>query len=355
MNKPPYNVPSMKEIEAIPHNGYNVVSTFSGAGGSCLGYRMAGYRVLWANEFVKAAQEVYKANHPDSILNTSDIREITGDDIRAAIGDIEIDILDGSPPCAAFSTAGKGSKGWGQVKDYSDTKQRVDDLFFEYARILRDLQPRVFVAENVSGLVKGKAKGYFKLILQELKDCGYEVKASLLNAMWLGVPQARERLIFVGVRQDVIDKIGTGISFHPTPLPYFYTVGDAWSNELPIEQAPSLDGYKVGTLWRQIEPGQHHSRRFSLFKISRGKPCATIQQRMANANGSPFMGASCTHDIECRYLTIPELKRICAFPDDFILPGTYAQQWERLGRAVPPVMMQAIAANIQEQILCKIT
>jgi DNA (cytosine-5)-methyltransferase 1 len=189
--KPPYKVPSMAEIEAIPWNGFNAISTFSGAGGSCLGYRMAGFKVLWASEFIPAAQEVYQLNHPGTILDTRDIRNVQPQDILDAIGlgVGDIDLMDGSPPCASFSTAGKREKSWGEVKKYSDTKQRVDDLFFEYVRLLDGLQPKVFIAENVSGLVKGKAKGYFKLILQAMKDCGYQVKAKLLDAQWLGVPQ----------------------------------------------------------------------------------------------------------------------------------------------------------------------
>ena len=169
--KPPYRVPSMAEIAAVPWNGYNAISTFSGCGGSSLGYKMAGFRVLWANEFVPAAQEVYRLNHPGTILNTQDIRQISAADVLATIGmqPGDLDLLDGSPPCASFSTAGKREAGWGQVKKYSDTKQRTDDLFFEYARLVNGIQPKVFVAENVSGLVKGAAKGYFLEILIALK------------------------------------------------------------------------------------------------------------------------------------------------------------------------------------------
>ena len=146
--KPSYRVPSMAEITAIPWNGYSAISTFSGCGGSSLGYKMAGFRVLWANEFIPAAQEVYRLNHPDTILNTKDIRQIEPDEILEAINmqPGQLDLFDGSPPCASFSTAGKREAGWGKVKKYSDTKQRTDDLFFEYARLVRGVQPKVFVA-----------------------------------------------------------------------------------------------------------------------------------------------------------------------------------------------------------------
>lgn len=414
MSKPEYKVPSMAEIEAIPWNGYNVVSTFSGTGGSCLGYRMAGYKVLWASEFIPAAQECYKLNHPDSILDTRDIRQVQPQDILSAInlnvGDI--DILDGSPPCASFSTAGKREAGWGKVKTYSDTKQRTDDLFFEYARLLKGLQPKVFVAENVSGLVKGTAKGYFKLILQELKDCGYNVKAKVLDAQWLGVPQMRQRLIFVGVRNDL------GVEpAHPSPLPYRYSVrealpwilsvsclnagkvpgmkkssspcptvttGDTGGNGRHIVEAyrdnrgafgnggiisdqPSptvlsdsvgthwivesdslIDGYAIGDEWEKLKPGEQSGKYFQLTRAPLDGPSGAITQR-----GGDNTVASVTHPTEKRKFSIAELKRICAFPDDFRLTGSYAQQWERLGRAVPPVMMMYIAKTVQTEILDK--
>ncbi|PJF21235.1 MAG: DNA (cytosine-5-)-methyltransferase [Phototrophicales bacterium] len=344
--KPPYKVPSMVEIQTLPWNGYNVVSTFSGGGGSCLGYRMAGYRVLWANEFIPAAQETYKANHPDSILNTHDIRTIHPEDILAATGlkRGELDLFDGSPPCAAFSTSGKREAGWGQVKPYSDTKQRVDDLFFEYTRILSGLQPKVFVAENVSGLVKGRAKGYFKQILQSLRDCGYTVEARLLDAQWLGVPQMRQRLIFVGVRNDL-----NRMPAFPKPLPYQYTLKDAWDN---VNDSFSLS-FKDSSLykyWLACDKKGYHPKRLNLKRLQWNRPSNTVCQTMSNVPGT----AAITHPDEPRYPTIAELKRICAFPDDFKLSGTYAQQWERLGRSVPPVMMMHIASAIRDEILCTI-
>ena len=372
--KPIYRVPLMKEIEEIPWNGFNVVSTFSGTGGSCLGYRMAGYRVLWANEFIPAAQDSYKANHPNSILDRRDIREISAQDILTATGLKigEIDIFDGSPPCAAFSTAGKREAGWGKVKQYSDTKQRVDDLFFEYARLIKGTQPKVFVAENVSGLIKGTAKGYFLEILKTLKECGYNVKCKVLDAQWLGVPQMRQRTIFIGVRNDL------GLEpVHPKPLSYQYTVRDAlpWivsietangfnnhemikavapletvqqSRPVFIEAETDISKYAIGREWDKIKQGEKSEKYLSLTKPHLDKPSPCVTQR-----GGDNTCASVVHPTEKRKFSIQELKKICAFPDDFILTGSYAQQWERLGRAVPPVMMSHIAKTIQLEILEK--
>jgi len=387
--KPTYSIPSMEEIAALQWNGYNVVSTFSGTGGSCLGYRMAGFKVLWASEFIPAAQECYRLNHPNSILDTRDIRQVHPDDILQAIGlgEGDVDILDGSPPCASFSTAGKRAAGWGKEKDYSDTKQRTDDLFFEYARLLKGLQPKTFVAENVSGLVKGVAKGYFKLILQELKACGYQVSAKLLDAQWLGVPQMRQRLIFVGVRNDLVERFGVK-PLHPSPLPYNYTVRDAlpWivnvkfsgssmnyrsSNYASptimqtdanrsesaylsgggwVEAETDISRYAIGKEWDMMgETGESNSLKYINLKRPRlDSPSYTISQM-----GGSSSAASVTHPTEKRKFSIAELKRISAFPGDFRLTGTYAQQWERIGRAVPPVMMMYIADTVRKDILDK--
>lgn len=360
--KPPYRVPTMKEIEALPWNGYNVVSTFSGGGGSCLGYRMAGFRVLYASEFVEEAQRTYKQNHPDSFLDTRDIRQVQPEEILSITGlkRGELDIFDGSPPCCAFSTSGSREASWNKTRLYSDGKhQRVDDLFFEYTRILKGLQPKVFIAENVSGLVKGKALGYFKLILTALKDCGYTVQAQLINAKWLGVPQARERLIFMGMRTDL-----NLAPVYPQPLPYFYTLGEAL-NDLPPENekqarelCEALKPYKIYDVLRKIPRNPLRIMRgrdvlpsdsyFNLTRESMFKPCSTILQ----TSGKICAAGTC-HPLEDRKFTIPELKRIMSVPDDFRLTGTYTQQWERLGRMVPPVMMASIAETVRDSILPK--
>jgi DNA (cytosine-5)-methyltransferase 1 len=225
MTKPPYRVPTMAEIRALPWNGLKVASTFAGGGGSSTGYRMAGCKVVYANELTESARDSYAANMaPGTVLDGRDIRTVQAEDILTAtgLGVGELDIFDGSPPCVSFSTAGKREKGWGRVTTSHDATQRQDDLFHEFARLLKGLQPRAFVAENVSGLIKGTAKGYFLEILRALRACGYRVEAKLLDAQWLGVPQARQRLIFVGMRLDLDARPA-----FPAPLGFRYSVRDA--------------------------------------------------------------------------------------------------------------------------------
>jgi DNA (cytosine-5)-methyltransferase 1 len=410
----------MREIAATPWNGLRVVSTFSGCGGSCLGFRLHGYRVVYANEFVEAARETYAANYPETPLDGRDIRAVTGASIRAMMAledrDQEIDVLEGSPPCAAFSTAGKREATWGQVRSYSDTAQRTDDLFAQYVRILKELQPRAFVLENVSGLVKGVAKGIFKEVYAALRDAGYTVGSKLLDAQWLGVPQARQRIIFVGLRADL-----QRTPPFPKPLGYRYSIRDAlpeltgevrgrtapqfgertepldepigavWASgaerdqyeiagvatgrgralasldepvgtilthgrlktfserglELrrvtaPANDGPALADYAIAAEYDKLKQGETSSRYFNLVRPSADAPVPTVT---ALGGSNPGV-ASVTHPTERRKFTIAELRRLCGFPDDFVLTGTYAQQWERLGRAVPPPMMAAVAGAL---------
>lgn len=329
----------MAEIAVVRGtNDLKVVSTFSGCGGSCLGFEMDGYDVVWANEFIPAARETYALNHPGVILDGRDIRQVTPDEILEATGieKGELDVFEGSPPCASFSTAGKRAKGWGKVHKYSDSKQRTDDLFFEYIRLLNGLRPKVFVAENVAGLVKGSAYGYFEMILQRMRACGYRVKVKRLDAQWLGVPQMRQRMIFIGVREDLgLDPV------FPTPLPYRYVIGDA---------LPDFHGtVQIGNPEHKQKPGNSFPRGILL---KRTDVAYTFCASSTGMGGAPACVREPNGDE--RDMTIAECKRLCAFPDDFQLTGKYAQQWERLGRSVPPVMMAAVARTLREAVFSKL-
>jgi len=311
--------------------------------------------------------------------------------------------------CASFSTAGKTSKGWGQVRNYSDVKQRTDDLFEQYIRLVGELQPRAFVAENVSGMTKGVAIGFFNEYLAKMKALPYNVEARLLDAQWLGVPQRRVRVIFIGVRKDV------GKPAWPTKLMYRYSIRDAipWISVASAsahsatdwqkpedrmsadEPAPTLpsrpekgsysgvtierdtalmiqDGARpaeyssvdapspaimasrsvdllrvvedksalanaVGGEWDKLKVGEQSDKYLSLIRPDPDDVCPTVTQLGGTT------AASVTHPYERRKFSIAELRRVCGFPDDFVLTGSFAQQWERMGRAVPPPMMRAVA------------
>jgi DNA (cytosine-5)-methyltransferase 1 len=202
-----YKPYTLKDVyDASAQEKFKVISTFAGGGGSSTGYRLAGGKVLVINEFVEEAQKTYAENYPDTVILPGDIKELNGKDFldAAGVGVGEIDILDGSPPCSAFSVAGKlshniheeehldvwgdsyiekvtgkHSDGWGQTKNYSDGKtvENIEDLFFEFLRVANEIKPKVIVAENVKGLTIGEAKEYFNKILNTFEKIGYEVCA----------------------------------------------------------------------------------------------------------------------------------------------------------------------------------
>lgn len=347
----------MTEINKIPFNGINVVSLFSGCGGSSLGYKLAGCKVLLANEFDKEAQEVYTINHPKTILLKDDVRNITGQQILDLIGLKvgELDILDGSPPCAAFSSMGKREKGWGKEKNYSGKKQVVDDLFFEFARILKELQPKAFVAENVKGLTIGEAKcllgtrlkGLFqeKTIISILEQCGYEIRFKVLNCKNYEVPQTRERLIIIGIRKD-LNRIPT----HPKKVNKIITTKDAIDDlkddgtdfpNSPKKQMYIEKYFRPGcTLKMASEITKKHKLTGVMMYYTRRDRWERPFQTILQAGDRAF------HPRRDRSLSVNECKRLCSFPDDFILQHKPVQNWERLGRAVPPNLMKHVAQNL---------
>lgn len=351
----------LSEINKIKKNGINVVSLFSGCGGSSLGYKLNGCSVVLANEFVKEAQEVYRINHPSTILLEDDIRDINGSTISNLTGikKFELDILDGSPPCAAFSTMGLREKAWGKTKKYSNRKQVVDDLFFEFARILNDLMPKVFIAENVKGLCYGNAKYMLgtnqatfledKSIIKTLANIGYSVSFKVLNAMHYEVPQMRERLIIIGVRNDIGKKPS-----HPnkllTSISTRQAIEDLIDKECDFVNSPKktmlIEKYfRPGTSLNEAQKITIKNRLTGvmLYYARRDRwelPFQTILQ----SGDRPF------HPIVDRPLSIDECKRICTFPDDFVLPHKPQQNWERLGRAVPPNLMKHVVKHVLSTI-----
>jgi DNA (cytosine-5)-methyltransferase 1 len=352
VEKPPYRRPSMDDVRAIERNGLRVVSTFSGAGGSCLGFALAGFQTVYASEFVALAADTYAANAPDVPLDRRDIREVTASDLRdyAKIGDAEIDVLEGSPPCASFSACGRGAEGWGGERKYSSgPDQRVDDLFWEFARLRDELAPRCFVAENVQGLIRGVSRGYFKEIIRRLSE-GYRVEARVLDSQWLGVPQHRRRVIFIGVRDDL-----DAAPVFPRPLPYRYTIADAFAElaygsgrtEIDDETGERivLDGYAIARAYDQLRPGEGHERYINLTRTSFGRTAPTITAVQS------IGCATLMHPSERRHFTLAELRALASFPPDFILTGAYRYRAERIGRAVPPLMMRAVAETIRDEVL----
>jgi DNA (cytosine-5)-methyltransferase 1 len=252
-----------KHLAPREPNAPTVISTFAGAGGSSLGYSMAGYRELLAVEWDDNAVETFKLNFPGVPVYHGDISELSVDECLSMAGTQpgELDILDGSPPCQGFSTAGK------RIMD--DPRNQ---LFREFVRLLRGLRPKVFVMENVSGMVKGKMKLVFVDILKELKASGYQVSARLLNAMYFHVPQSRQRMIFIGVRDDLGIKPS-----HPGAEARPVTVGEAIDNCQAVQDAPAWRKFNLD-LWNRQRPGDNGigGKYFNHVRMDFRKPSPTI-------------------------------------------------------------------------------
>ena len=288
---------------------------FAGCGGSSLGYSMAGFRELLAVECDDNAVETFKLNFPDVPVYHGDIAKLSIEECLelAGVEPGELDILDGSPPCQGFSTAGK--------RDMSDDRNQ---LFREYVRLLRGLQPKVFVMENVSGMVKGKMKLIFAEVMKELKASGYRVSCRLLNTMYFNVPQSRQRLIFIGVRDD-LDIEPT----HPKAERKPFTVGESG-----LDITSFIRGFGITNPVQEVNA---YCYPFPTFGIS-------------PSSGNGRAGDVVINGIRQKP-TIAHIKRGCSFHDYFKMAGEPATQWARIGNSVPPLFMRSIARHIRETIL----
>lgn len=287
-----------------------VISTFAGCGGSSLGYSMAGYRELLAVEWDNNAVATFRLNFPEVSVYHGDIAKLSAEQCMEMvdIGPGELDVLDGSPPCQGFSTAGK------RVLD--DPR---NGLFREYVRLLQGLRPKVLVMENVSGIVKGKMKLVFAEILRELKPSGYRVSARLMNAMYFNVPQSRERMIFVGVREDLrIEPSHPRASTTPIMLTELFSA---------VTRIRSYGaGYAIKWLSaNRVHPtiGKDHSQKPTRWLID------GTEHRPATA----------------------ELQAIASFMPAFRFVGSDNEAWNRIGNSMPPLFMRAIAEHIRREIL----
>ena len=323
-------------------SSFTVVSTFSGCGGSSLGYQLAGGKVRLAVEWDDNAVATYQLNFPDTPIYHGDIAKLSVEKCckLAGIEPGELDILDGLPPCQGFSTAGK--------RNFTDDRNQ---LFREFVRLLRGLRPKVFVMENVSGIVKGKMKLIFVECLRELKASGYRVKARLLNAMYYNVPQSRQRLIFLGIREDV----GAGPEFpraQGKPITASQTLRDVIVE--PDQRAVLLKAgkkYVAYQEWPRMKPGTNRqalgfTSGFNCCKWHPGRVARTVRK---NDGHLTMHGAM--HWAEQRRFTVNEFKRFMSFPDSYKFIGGWGKAVERMGNSVPPNFMRAVAEYIRDNIL----
>ena len=372
MKYKPYTVKDVKKASA--QNKFTVISCFAGGGGSSTGYRLAGGNILLINEFVEEAIASYKKNYPDTPVLVDDIKKYAGKDFldKVKLKEGELDILDGSPPCSAFSVAGKREKGWDKTKSYSDGKtvENIEDLFLEFIRVAKEIKPKVIVAENVKGITFGEATKKLNEFIKAFEGIGYYVTYRVLNAADFGVAQGRERTIFICVREDVADAIGLSwinlSGIFPNEFGYQISMEDAIDDiKNDPEEIKELRDFYEGSFQkkfldpipfrpkRHMKPSDPEFREwnpkascFNMIRPAPHLPCPTLTQQGQKKGLSGVF-----HYAENRKLTIKELKRLMSLPEDYELTGTFDQQAERIGRMVAPKMMAEVAKSIYENVL----
>lgn len=321
----------------VIHVQPTVISIFAGCGGSSLGYKLAGFKELLAIDFDDNAVETFKLNFDSPIWN-KDIAEISGQQILEFTGlkKTELDILDGSPPCQGFSMSGK--------RNVDDER---NDLFRHFVRLINELEPKVFVMENVPGMIVGKMKGRFNEILGELQKSNYVVKCKLMNAMYYNVAQSRKRLIFIGVRKDLGKK-----PVFPKPSNNIISVYQALKDiDNSNEEIKTFKGEKTKCLISLMKQGTNMAKLhpngsgFNTVRLAWHKPSNTIVKTFREQQSGLL------HPEENRFMTIKELKALSSFPDDFKFAGAFEDKWARIGNAVMPNMMKEIALAVKKEIL----
>lgn len=238
-----------------------IVSLFSGAGGLDIGFKNAGFEVIWANEFDKVIWETFEKNFPNTVLDRRSIRDIRSSNVPDCEGII------GGPPCQSWSEGGT-------LKGIEDKRGQ---LFFEFIRILRDKNPKFFLAENVSGMLASRHKYALENIKNLLEESGYTLSFSLLNAVDYGVPQDRKRVFFIGIRNDL------GFKFQfPAPLANKYVLQDVIydikNSALPAEEKQYTNGEKCTLSNHEYMTGGFSSIFMSRNRVrSWHEPSYTIQ------------------------------------------------------------------------------
>jgi DNA (cytosine-5)-methyltransferase 1 len=330
-----------------------VVSTFAGCGGSSLGYSMAGYRELLTVEWDDHAAECLRRNFPDVRCYHGDIAEVDPDMLGIPTG--SLDVLDGSPPCQGFSTSGK--------RNLDDPRNQ---LFREFVRLLDAWQPRVFVMENVKGLIQGTMKSIFVQIMDALRTAGpgYRVSCRLILAEYVGVPQARRRVVFIGVRDDLgMDPV------HPLPSGPVLTARDAIADLIDDPGiVADINGPKIlhkqQQLLASVLPGERgadvmmrngkNNTYFNIARLDWDRPSRTVLKEVRI--GMHLGGMM--HPSRHRFLGTHELARLQSFPDQYDWGDVtgdelkdYTRIVNRIGNSVPPLMMRAIASTIADRLL----
>lgn len=329
------------------------IELFAGAGGLALGLEQAGFHHLGLVDFYKESTDTLKKNRPEWNVLCEDIAETSQRDLEKEfnIKKGELDLLSGGAPCQSFSYAGKRL-------GLEDTR---GTMFYHYATFLHKLQPKTFLFENVKGLLNHDGGKTYKTILDIFEDEGYITQHQVLNAWDYGCPQKRERLITIGIRKDLADKVHFE---YPKPHDYKPVIRDIKLDVNPDKDScQQYSEYKrnifklvpPGGYWRDIDPeiakeymkGSWYlggGKTGMLRRISLDEPSLTVLT-------SPAMKQTdrC-HPLEFRPFSYRENARIQTFPDDWGFCGKLMDKYKQIGNAVPVNLAKEIGLEIKKSL-----
>ena len=313
-------------------NKLKVISLFSGSGGLDLGFLATGkFEIIFANDFNYSACETYAHNIGNHIMC---------EDITKLNKIPNADIIIGGPPCQGFSTANP-------LRSFDDPRNQ---LFKEYSRIIKDVKPKLFLMENVSGMVTMEKGKVFKLIKKELTSCGYTLYDSLLNAKDYGVPQSRRRMIIIGVRNDINAKFEFPKPTHNEEN--YVTVGATIINKPIPKTNPNHKVSKITDLnlkrVKYIPEGG--SMKDCPENLQNNSDLNRAMRRLhSNKESYTIVHNNCDHyyhPTENRRITIREMARLQGYPDDYIFLGSKSEQSRQVGNSVPVGLGKAVAKSI---------
>ena len=337
-----YTIPSI-----TTQRPFTAIELFAGAGGLALGVERAGFNTLALIEFDKDAAATLKTNRPKWNVICDDIANVSPQDLTALFGlEVgELELLSGGAPCQSFSYAGKRLG----LEDARGT------LFYHFAVFLEKLRPKTFLFENVRGLLTHNGGNTYETILEIFTQAGYTIQKQVLNAWDYGVAQKRERLITIGIRNDLTDKIK--IEF-PTPHEYKPVLRDVL-HDVPESDGTQYSEYKrkifelvpPGGYWRDIPADIAKEYMKSCWNMGGGR--TGILRRLSLDEPSLAVLTSPSqkqtdrcHPLEARPFNIRENARIQSFPDEWKFCGSVSSQYKQVGNAVPVLLAYDIAKEI---------
>lgn len=347
-----FNTMWEEELKTQPIRKYKSIELFAGAGGLALGLEKAGFDAVVLNEFDKHACNSLRENRPDWNVIEGDVANVDFTPYKN-----EIDFLSGGFPCQAFSYAGN-------KLGFEDTR---GTLFFEFARAVKESQPKVFLGENVRGLLNHDGGRTLETIQSIIDDIGYELISDpkVLKAIFFQVPQKRERLFLVGVRKDIMAKIKKEDFKWPAPYKRIMTVRDALKKgelydsdtpeslgqKYPDRKKEILDLIPPGGYWKDLP--DHLQREYMQKSYFLGGGKTGMARRLSM--DEPSLTLTCSpaqkqtercHPEETRPLSVREYARIQTFPDEWKFSGSATNQYKQIGNAVPVNLAHAIGRSL---------